>query len=236
MSWHPSLVQSVEQFVVTQLSELGSSRLNMDVLSVDTSGPSIHLCWGILWLFWDANWEILVCLCQLCQLIVQHLEWLITTQDVVRLLILILFLLGIMSNSLFHRWLWNHLSWHVFIRPHGMLQTLKWGSWFEGNVEIMLSFMLCSNTNLSWSLKAQKSSVDWWCCFLVGRCCWMKSTILSCLLILGLRRCMLCCLPVYGGHTCEFLVSKFVSLVRFGNMLRTAHKHPQDCWHRYPLL
>ena len=25
-------------------AELGSSRLNMDVLSVDTSGPSIHLC------------------------------------------------------------------------------------------------------------------------------------------------------------------------------------------------
>ena len=37
MSWHHSLVQSVKQFVVTQLSELGSSRLNMDVLSVDTS-------------------------------------------------------------------------------------------------------------------------------------------------------------------------------------------------------
>ena len=43
-SWHPSLVQNVEQFVVTQLSELGSSSLNMDMLSVDTSGPSIHLC------------------------------------------------------------------------------------------------------------------------------------------------------------------------------------------------
>ena len=43
MSWHNCLVQSVEQFVVTQLSELGSSRLNMDILSVDTSGPSIHL-------------------------------------------------------------------------------------------------------------------------------------------------------------------------------------------------
>ena len=43
-SWHPSLIQSVEQFIVTQLSELGSSRLNMDVFSVDTSGPSIHLC------------------------------------------------------------------------------------------------------------------------------------------------------------------------------------------------
>ena len=29
-SWYPSLVQSVEQFVVIQLSEQGSSRLNMD--------------------------------------------------------------------------------------------------------------------------------------------------------------------------------------------------------------
>ena len=44
ISWYHSLVQSVEQFVVTQLSELGSSRLNMNVLSVDTNGPSIHLC------------------------------------------------------------------------------------------------------------------------------------------------------------------------------------------------
>ena len=44
MSWHHSLVQSVEKFVVTQLSALGSSRLNMDVLPVDTSGLSIHLC------------------------------------------------------------------------------------------------------------------------------------------------------------------------------------------------
>ena len=47
---------------------------------------------------------------------------------------------------------------------------------------------------------------------------------------------MLCCLPVYGGHTCEFLVSKSVSLVRFVNMLRIAHKHPQDFWNHYPLL
>ena len=49
-------------------------------------------------------------LSQLCQLIVQHLEWPITTQEIVRLLILVLFLLGIMSNPLFLRWLWNHLS------------------------------------------------------------------------------------------------------------------------------
>ena len=51
MSWHHSLVQSVGQSVVTQLSELVSCRLNMDILFVDTSGLSIHLYYGILWLF-----------------------------------------------------------------------------------------------------------------------------------------------------------------------------------------
>ena len=50
MIWHHSLFQSVGQYVVTQLSELVSCRLNMDVLFVDTSGLSIHLCKGILWL------------------------------------------------------------------------------------------------------------------------------------------------------------------------------------------
>ena len=44
MSWYHSLVQSVEQFVVTLLSELLGYRLNMDVLFVVTSGLSIHLC------------------------------------------------------------------------------------------------------------------------------------------------------------------------------------------------
>ena len=44
ISWHYSLVQSVEQFVVTQLSEVVGFRLNMDVLFVVTSGLSIHLC------------------------------------------------------------------------------------------------------------------------------------------------------------------------------------------------
>ena len=57
----------------------------------------------------------------------------------------------------------------------------------------------------------------------------MRCTTLSYLLILGLKRCMLYCLPVYGGHTCEFLVSKSVSLVRFVNMLRIAPKHPLNC-------
>ena len=55
-------------------------------------------------------------------------------------------------------------------------------------MEIMLSFMLCPNTDLSWSLRIQKSSLDWWCRFLVGRSCCMRSTTLSCLLILGLER------------------------------------------------
>ena len=44
MSWHHALVQSVEQFAVTLLSELVGCRLNMDVLFVETSGLSIHLC------------------------------------------------------------------------------------------------------------------------------------------------------------------------------------------------
>ena len=43
MSWCHSLVQSVEQFVVTLLSELVGYRLNMDVLFVVASGLSIHL-------------------------------------------------------------------------------------------------------------------------------------------------------------------------------------------------
>ena len=44
MSWYHSLVLSVGQSVVTQLSELVSCRHNMDVLFVDTSDLSIHLC------------------------------------------------------------------------------------------------------------------------------------------------------------------------------------------------
>ena len=64
----------------------------------------------------------------------------------------------------------------------------------------------------------------------------MRSTTVSCLLVLDLRRCMLCCLAMYGGYTWDFLISKFVSLVRFVNVLRIAHKYPQDCWNRYLLL
>ena len=43
MSWHCSLTQSVEQFVVTLLTELVGCRLNIDALFVVTSGLSIHL-------------------------------------------------------------------------------------------------------------------------------------------------------------------------------------------------
>ena len=51
VSWYHSLVQYVGQYVVTQLSQLQGCRLNMDVLFIDTSGLSIHLYKGILWLF-----------------------------------------------------------------------------------------------------------------------------------------------------------------------------------------
>ena len=55
MSWYHSLVLSVGQYVVTQLSELVGRRLNMDVLFVDKSGLSIHLCKGILWLYCNSS-------------------------------------------------------------------------------------------------------------------------------------------------------------------------------------
>ena len=236
MNWYHSLVQSVGQYVVTQLSELLGFRLNIDVLFVDTSGLSIHLYKGILWLYWNASWEILVCLYQLNQLIVQHLEWLITTQDIVMLLILVLLLLGNIFKPLFYCWLLNPPFWHVFIRPRGILQMLKWENLLIEHVGVMLSFILYPNTGLIWFIKAQKSSLDWWCRLLISRYCWMKSTTLSCLLILGLKRCILFCLLVYGGYRWEFVVSNFVSNVKFFNMLKIAHKHPQAYWNHYPLL
>ena len=64
----------------------------------------------------------------------------------------------------------------------------------------------------------------------------MKSTTLSCLLILAPKRCMLCCLLVCSDHRCEIPAGEFVGSVRFVNMLRIAHKHPQDYWNPYPLL
>ena len=39
-----------------------------------------------------------------------------------------------------------------------------------------------------------------------------------------------------GGHRWEFLVSKFVSHVKFVNVLKIVHKHPQAYWNRYPLM
>ena len=110
-------------------------------------------------------------------------------------------LLGIMPRLLFHRWLLNPHFWHMFFRPRGILQTLKLGILLGEYVGIMLSFMLWPNTDLSRSLRVQKSSLDWWCRLLVGRCCWMRSTTLSCLLTLGLRRCMLNYLPMYDNPT-----------------------------------
>ena len=34
----------------------------------------------------------------------------------------------------------------------------------------------------------------------------------------------------------SFLLVSFISLVRFLNVLRIAHKHPQVCWNHYLLL
>ena len=72
MSWYHSLIISVGHYVLTLLSELGSYRLNMDVLYASTSGLSIYLCRGVLWLCWDVNLEIPLCLFKSCQLIAQH--------------------------------------------------------------------------------------------------------------------------------------------------------------------
>ena len=153
------------------------------------------------------------------------------------MLILVLLLLGSCLSLLFHHWLSNPLSWHVFLRPRGIFQTLKCASWLGEHVGIMLSFMLYPNTGLNWSLKAQKSSLDWWCHLLISRFCWMKSITLSCLLILGLKGCMLCCLLMCMVATnASFLVSKFASHVKFVNVLKIAHKHPQYYWNPYPLL
>ena len=111
---------------------------------------------------------------------------------------------------------------------------LKWGSWLTGHVGVMLSFMLYQNTDLNAYIKAQKIRLDWWC-YLLSRYCWMKSTMLSCLLTLGTKRCMLYCLLICGGHRCENSVREFAKSVRFVNMLKIAHKHPQVYWNPYLL-
>ena len=93
----------------------------------------------------------------------------------------------------------------------------------------MLSFMLCFNMDLNLYIKAQKSSLRLVVPVLYGsRYCWMKSTIPSCLLILGTKKSMLCYLLVCSGHRYKNLAREFVSSVRFFNVLRIAHKHPQD--------
>ena len=121
----------------------------MIVLYASTSGLSIHLCKGVLWLCWVANCEIPFCLFQHFQYIIQQLEWLITTQDFVRVFIHLLLLVGGMTKPLFLRWLLNPPFWHVFIRPHGIHQMMKCGSWLVGVMGVMLSSMLCQNTGLN---------------------------------------------------------------------------------------
>ena len=54
----------------------------------------------------------------------------------------------------------------------------------------------------------------------------MMSTMLSCLLILGIKRCVLYCLLIFGGPGCENHVKEFVNSIRFVNVLRIAHKLP----------
>ena len=60
--------------------------------------------------------------------------------------------------------------------------------------------------------------------------------MLSCLLILGIKRCMLYCLLMFGGLRCKKLAREFAKNVRFANVLKLAHKHPQIYWNPYPLL
>ena len=56
------------------------------------------------------------------------------------------------------------------------------------------------------------------------------------MLILGTKRCMLCFMLVCGGPRCESLIREFVCSVRFVNVLKISHKHPQGYWNLYPLL
>ena len=100
----------------------------------------------------------------------------------------------------------------------------------------MLSFMLGLNMGLNSYIEAQMSSQNWWCHLHVGRYCWIKSTMISCLLILGPKLCMLCFLLVFGSPRCDNYVREFVSNVRFVKWLKTALRHPQVYWDPYPLL
>ena len=64
----------------------------------------------------------------------------------------------------------------------------------------------------------------------------MMYTIISCLLILGTKRCMLYFMLVFGEPKCKNHVREFMNSVRFVNMLNTAERHPQVYWNPYLLL
>ena len=113
---------------------------------------------------------------------------------------------------------------------------LKLESWLIKHVGVMLSSMLYPNTGLSWFIQAQKSNLSWWCHLFISIYYWIRSTTLSCLLILGPKRCLLCYLLMCDHYKYEKLVREFVSLVKSINMLKIVHKHPQAYWNLYPLL
>ena len=41
---------------------------------------------------------------------------------------------------------------------------------------------------------------------------------------------MLCCLIMFGGPKCANYISGFANSVRFANVQRIAHRHPQVYW------
>ena len=96
--------------------------------------------------------------------------------------------------------------------------------------------MLCLNMDLNLFIKAQKSSLDWWCHFLAGKYYWMRSHNSKLSVHFGFKKMHACCLLMCGGHRCENLVRKFFSSLRFVNMLKILHKHPQVYWNLYILL
>ena len=50
----------------------------------------------------------------------------------------------------------------------------------------MLNFVLYLNMGLNLFIKIETISLNWWCHLHVGRYCWIRSTILSYLFILGM--------------------------------------------------
>ena len=99
----------------------------------------------------------------------------------------------------------------------------------------MLSFMLCQDMGLNLYKKAQKSSLEWWCHLYISRYYWTRSKIISCSLILGTKKCMLCCLLMFGGPKYDNHVIGFASSVRFVNIERKAPRYPQVCCNHYLL-